>query len=256
MKRSLGKIASHLLVGAAAVFSGASFAASMPITWDFGGSTLMNQSSINVTVGGHTVKARAYASGANDGSGAFTAAKISRYSGGLGVSNCVSGQETCSGDPGSPNHATDTSGRNDFILLEFDSFYSMQSFAIGWPSASEGLDTDMQLWIGPDLGHAGVADAANLNLAGACVSGCSSTLTSLGFSTLPAYSNVAVGVNKTIPSTNPSRYLLVSGALGSGDNDFFKFKSVTASLPEPSTMLLFGLGAAGLLARRRRVVQG
>ncbi len=198
--------------------------------------------SVNVNSGGHTLKMRAYASDSINGSAAFSKAYVGTYGGGIGVSNCYG--DDCNEMTG-PNHAIDSEGKHDFLLLEFDTVVSAQAFQIGWA----GEDSDVQLWVGSQ------ATGAGLDLTGACVSGCANTLASLGFSSGVNHENTALHTNIAINPANNSRYLLVSGQLGEG-NDYFKFKSITTCLPLPSpgTLGLFGfamLGMLGLKGRRK-----
>ncbi|TAK90214.1 MAG: hypothetical protein EPO06_09515 [Burkholderiaceae bacterium] len=197
--------------------------------------------SASVVAGGHTLSMRAYASTDSNGAAAFTKAYIGTYGGGIGVSNCYDGSSGCN-ELTSPDHAIDSNGKHDFLLLEFDSVVSAQAFQIGWSDT----DSDVELWTGS------ASAAAGLDLTGACVSGCVKTLTSLGFSAGTNHEGVAVDTNTAINPLSNSRYLLVSGQLGES-NDYFKFKSVTACLPlpVPGTVALFGVALLGMLGLRR-----
>ncbi|GEM_PF-1938234 len=225
-------------------------------TWNLTNTGYSSQwvyNSVDVNSGGHTLKMRAYASGtastASDGTITYTdspfkSAFVGVYGGGIGVSNCydsITNDGSQCGELGSPQHAIDTDGKRDFLLLEFDTVVSAQAFQIGWA----GEDSDVQLWVGS------AATGPGLDLTNACVSGCAKTLTSLGFSSGVNHENVALNTNVVINPPNNSRYLLVSGQLGES-NDYFKFKSITTCLPLPSpgTLSLFGFVMLGMLGLR------
>ena len=210
-------------------------------TWNLTGADAGYLTSINTTNGGHALKVTAYSSAGTDGTGAMSNAWLQRYSGGLGVANCISGA-SCN-ETASPNHSVDNAGKNDFVLLEFDTVMSAKAFQIGWKQT----DADIQLWTGSSSAAAGL----NLATANACVSGSGcTTLASLGFTALPTFNDVAVGATNNIVAPNNSRYVLVSGALDPSNvgNDYFKFSAFTAGLPLPlpSTLAMFALALFGL----------
>lgn len=218
-------------------------------SWDLTGSDSGYSSSITVTSSGHTVKATGYASANSDGTGALSSGYVRRYSGGIGISNCISGS-SCN-ETSDPNHSIDTDGKNDFLLLEFDNLYDMKAFEIGW----KGDDADIQVWVGSDKKGAG------LNLSGACVTGCVNTLSSLGFTALPRFMNVDVDDPVDITAPNKSRYLLISGELGaiaasSPGNDYFKVSAITVGTPIPPTLALFSLALLGIMPLRKSKISG
>lgn len=210
-------------------------------TWDLSGADAGYLSTISTSTGGHTLKVTAYSSANTDGTGTLANAWMKRYSGGLGVANCISG--TGCTETSSPNHSIDNAGKNDFVLLEFDSVMSAKAFQIGW----KNTDADIQLWTGANTAAAGL----NLATANACVSGSGcATLASLGFTALPVVNDVAVGANNVITPPNDSRYVLISGALDPSNvgNDYFKLNAFTAGLPLPlpSTLAMFACALFGL----------
>lgn len=236
----------------AVVMIGASLSASTGAnaanyTWDLTGADAGYLTSITKTSGGHTLKVSAYSSTNTDGTGVLANAWMQRYSGGLGVANCISGF-SCN-ETSSPNHSVDNTGKNDFVLLEFDSVMSAKAFQIGWKQT----DADVQLW----TGSASAAAGLNLATANACVSGSGcTTLASLGFTALPTFNDVAVGATNNIAAPNNSRYVLISGALDPGNvgNDYFKLSAFTAGLPLPlpSTLAMFAFALFGLTQFQKR----
>lgn len=234
---------------ALAAFAPTAGAAPIEFSWNLTGnlSPTQHQRSFNSTQVLPTdpisiLKARAYATGADDGSGDLVKRNIGVYSGGLGVSG---GADSTS----SPQHSLDSVGQNDLILFEFDGIYNPRSITIGW---KEG-DSDIQVWVGG-------SGSAGLDLTTACGGGACeiSELASLGFS-VPAlqYEDLVVGTPRSLSTTLTGRYLLVAARFEGGnctgcDDDYVKIstlvaKTTTGKVPEPAAagLLLLGLAALG-----------
>ncbi len=229
------------------------------------------------TSGGLSLAARAYSTPIYDStqpfniSGNWVEAKIGLYSGGIGVSNLVSGDATA--ESSSPNHAMDNRNVKDIMVFELPTgVWDPESFKLGWAST----DSDIQAWVGGnDIG-------AGFDFRNVCFSGCSGTaqtLTALGFSDIgsaipvasggtqsPGGASAAGGVNVptnvAVPfaTTQTGRYLVMAGNLGqgsiTGDNDYFKISQVVANklpgVPAPGSILLLGLGLFALGVARAR----
>jgi hypothetical protein len=153
-----------------------------------------------------------------------------------------------------PYHAIDNSGGFEFLLLEFDSLYTANSFKIGYAGSSDSSSfdstPDIQVWTGPSTGSWSTTAGLNLDTVNACYSGCANTFSVLGFNQRTTNNNVTVGADAAITGAGNAkgRYMIVSGALAGGGNDAFKLNSLTLTkVPEPSTVALFGLGMLGFL---------
>jgi hypothetical protein len=259
-----GKVATHHIWATACVLAllSAPASAATAVSWDLESPNGVNSGGTNhgnvrtFTSGSHTLTVKAYgstaSSGGSDANGALQTAYVSQFDGGLGVCNQVedpSGSAIC---PSAPNHATDNEGRDDFLLFDFGSIHKLSSLSIGWYDT----DADIQVWIG--------TGSADINLAGKCVmttgSACTQTLADLGFVAQALKSNVQNTGTATFGDSTPAgRYVLVSGASGllnSGNagNDHFKLSALTAYVPVPGTLALFGVGFLGLVGTRRSIL--
>jgi hypothetical protein len=190
------------------------------------------------------IKARGYYSSNNSGSGAFDTGKVQTWSGGIGV--------FASDDSGSPNHAIDNNGKDNFLLIEFDSpDYLLTAFKIGWYSD----DRDVEVWVGGnDLGQ---GFSLEQNIA-ACGGWCNyGDLAALGFTKVKVFEDVALNSWTQVNTDVTGRYAIFAGEYGES-NDYFKLSGIEGEIievPEPGTLALIGTGLlamGGILRRRRR----
>ena len=237
------------------------------------GGTSSPYNSCNKTTGGVNISATAWSNTVNGTNTALERAYLGVYSGsggGLGVTNrdgavattnCGTDKDCGEGTPTNttpPEHALDNNGRIDSILFSFSEKIELTALSIGYPgSNSTGIDSDLTI-----LAYTG---AGVPNLTGDIFQGASG-LTTQGWTLVGQYSNVADAPNNTV-TVNPaelySQYWLVAGytpSFGGPSNwtvgdDYAKLLTVSGSrttVPEPNTLLLFGVGAiAGIWTRRR-----
>ena len=267
MKRKMKALCGALLL--TGMLSPAAHAATAypSYTWDFTGpdnpsapNTTESTNWRDFTSGSKTVRVRALYTG-NDGAttefriresatgpaSGRDYARIHAYDKGLGIVNPVNTNETSS-----PNHATDNSDRDEFLLFDFGEVMDLQSFQIGYGSG----DTDIDIWVGPNNASAfDFFDPTNGLTNGTTVS----DLISAGFTKYNTFANVGVGnlvsTGSNLPGGGNSkgRYMLVSGALNSGNNDAFKFSALTlTATPTPGTIALLGIGLIAVAWSRRR----
>jgi hypothetical protein len=234
-------------------FTGSASAAMVTWNTETGGSSTIISCTNGVgngctfTRSGEVLKARAYATNNDSGTGDFKKATINVFDGGIGVKNADQSEENRS-----PNHSIDNNGRDDLVVFEFSSAtFSPESFMIGWKSG----DADIRAWIG------GETLAANYNFTGTEFS----DLAGLGF-TMFSFNNVATDTAKNFNTDLIGRYLIFApqtyNSGGSDRNyDYFKISQIKGEyitvLPqtpvsEPGTVALLGIALAGLWANRRR----
>lgn len=218
-------------------------------TWNMDGSASGSQ--LQFSASGYPselVKVRAYSVSSSSSGNNFAAEQVNLYSGGLGVRTTSTNPDESNT---SPQHATDNSGRFEFLLFEFDSAkFKATGFEIGWWNT----DADIQVWVGG-------TSTAGLNLAdsnAACGGSCDfSELGALGFVQAGTYDDVQTNTLKTINTTTTGRYVLIAGKVVGNDSlkDYFKLDKIKGTeVPEPSSMLLVGAALVGFagFARKRR----
>ncbi len=235
------------LVCGALLVAGALARPAEAIEWDLTGSSGAQSQLSFDAVGPATddIKVRGYYTADASGSGAFKTGTVAKWSGGVGI--------YASDDSGSPNHAIDNKGKDNFLLVEFDDpNYALTAFRIGWMDT----DSDVEIWIGGnDLGP-GFSLKSSVAPCAAGSSACEyADLGALGFTKIGVFENVVVNSWTATNSDVTGRYVIIAGQFGEWD-DYFKLSGLRGAaieVPEPSTMMLFGAGLAGLgLLRRYR----
>jgi hypothetical protein len=175
---------------------------------------------------------------ADGGTGTFSASALRQWDTGLGM--CNSGQQPSTGNCGTGPHATDNIVRDEVFLLTFSTPVLVTEAVItAWAS-----DYDASYW-----GGVGSLDIDNVGLAG------------LGTQFNDEFVGSAnSGTDfRSVPLTSLASPVswLVFGVQPGEDNDKFKFKSLTFTVPqrdtpEPGTLALVVIGAALLAARSRK----
>lgn len=221
-----------------------------PITWDTvsgtGSCTSGAGNSCTFTGNdGEILKARAYATNNNSGTGAFKKATLTIWDGGLGVKNPDSSNENSN-----PNHAVDNNGRDDLVVFEYASpsdfiTFEYTSFEIGW----RYWDSDVSVWIGGE-GLMADYDFTSKKF---------SDLASLGFTKFD-FNDVPINTQQNLASYS-GPYLILAPKFGDS-LDFIKISQINgektevrfppAEIPEPGSIALFSAALIGLWANRRK----
>ncbi|RZA06911.1 MAG: PEP-CTERM sorting domain-containing protein [Moraxellaceae bacterium] len=167
------------------------------------------------------------------------------YVGNFGTSNGI-GDEKAS----TPNHAIDNEGGYyDMLLLSFSDLVSLNSIDLGWISG----DSDVSILA--FNGTSGQESFAGKSW---------ESLLSNGWKSVGNYYNVGSSPKNVNPLNITSTYWLVgayninldTNKKNDTTNDYFKLQGIkvtkSVKVPEPSALMLFGLGLLGLAATRRR----
>lgn len=166
--------------------------------------------------------------------GVWTPAWLGLYGGGLGVT------DSSEGSGANPAHTVDNSGRDNYVLFEFEKALVLDTAYLGYVVT----DSDLKAWIGtktdPYNNHQTLSDAF---------------LTSLGFSE----SNLGGSSTRTadLNSGKISGNAIVIAALPGQSDDNFKIQTFNyyAQVPDGgATIGLLGLSLAGLslIGRKRQ----
>lgn len=164
-----------------------------------------------------------------------------------------------SADSGTGPHAVDNKVSIDALILDFNKSVSLSSVQLGWNGTDNGSgtsydDSDISIYYWNGSGDPTATNGTGL------------TFGDTGWKLVNHFTNVGANSNETASfSSGSSSFWLVSayngGNSGMIGNDAFKLLSVagtiltpppTPGVPEPGSLALLGLGAAGLLAARRK----
>jgi hypothetical protein len=212
-----------------------------------------NQRTFTTNVGGldRVLDVRAFSSTNTDGTGSFLNAFLGFYGGGLGVTS--PGSTGIGGDGnGSGNaHTVDNIGRKDMIAFRFaDPAYVPLSVFL-----SNFGDTDISAWVGGNS-LAGFSDFLSLSYASLGAHGFTQYTAPNADLTSSTSSNRTANLNNSDVDLSGKYLIIAADITDTSPEDVFKIKVLTGEIsntvPEPATLLLLSVGAAGLVLLKRR----
>lgn len=157
---------------------------------------------------------------------------------------------------GVPGHSIDSrNGDFDMLLLSFSDAVTLNSIELGWIYNDSASRSDVSIMAGSSALTAGTSWSSLLTLAN-------------GWQSAGNYNNVGYGSEVVNSGAISSKYWLIGAynpnisfdtniAWNDSSYEAFKLRTVSVTktivkVPEPSALLLFGLGLLGLVAVRRR----
>lgn len=229
MKRTLLSVLALVLVAAGAQAASFDFTTGVPDFVGFGNSLTKTDGGVTVVVTGWSV--------GSGSSAEFTESQVRVFSTGAGTCSSSEGLNCGSGP-----HTVDNDGRDEVLLLTFSQPVLLTEAVItAWAS-----DYDASFWGGTgsvtmsETTLAGLGTQHDSEFTGSAISGTSVRTVSL--------SGISTPVDWMVFGVQPGE-----------SNDKFKFRSLVLAAPppppngspEPGVLLLLGIGAALLAARKR-----